>query len=60
MLIPGRRTLLITPLAALAVATAGTPALAAGKSQSSGKKPDVTGTDPGGKPAGAGTGRRIR
>ena len=60
MLIPGRKTLLITPFAALAVATAGAPAMAAGKGQSTGKKPDLTSTDRGGKPAGAGTGRRIR
>lgn len=60
MLIPGRRTLLITPFAALAMAMAGTPAMAASNAQSSGKKPDLTSTDRGAKPAGAGTGRRIR
>ena len=61
MLIHGRRNLLVTPVATLAVALAGVPAtaLAAG-GKSSGKKPDVTSTDRGGKPAGAGTGRRIR
>jgi hypothetical protein len=54
MLNLGRRTLLIVPLAALAVAVPAAPAVAG-----QGKSPDVTGATHG-KPAGAGTGRRIR
>ena len=70
MLIPGRRTLigrshrklLLTPVVALAVAAAAAPAtaLAGGGSARSFCKKTATTVDRGGKPAGAGTGHRIR
>ena len=62
MLIPGRRTLLITPIAALAVAISPGTALAGSgdKAQTYGKKSTTSGADRGGKPAGGGSGRRIR
>jgi uncharacterized membrane protein YgcG len=63
MHVPRRRTLLITPLAALAVATAGAPAMALAGGGKSGDRPQSSGksTDRGGgKSAGGGTGHRIR
>jgi hypothetical protein len=62
MLTRGRRTLLITPVAALAVALSPATALAGSgdKTQTYGKKSATPGTDHGGKPAGGGSGRRIR
>jgi hypothetical protein len=64
MLTRGRTTLLTTSITALAVAAAGAPATAlaarSGDKPAYGKKSDTAGSDHGGKPAGAGTGRRIR